>query len=363
MSGTFDLGTAAGRSRRTSVLAMSTGPDHLTASPDDEEMVDPLMVFGIDHEGPLQRLDPQGGAGVPLAAAAADVARYGDRYTSQTQIATVLAYHLMEYGSIASPELASSLVGLHDRPKGSLYVDLGPATLDWLDRSLAGPTRPMVAATVEPAGWIAPLAVWFLDDVDAMVRSVTEVVAMVTLDAPSVVTAGIAVGAIAGASMLMTGQDLVLGAAETGMAVFERLTAHRRFNDLEVAERIPPALDDVKAAMRSTSLEVEALLARAGVPDRVLPVLQAIVVGADGATDGIRRIELACALGPEAAVVVGAMVGGQGGLRRWPWRVSNETWFAEIGRRLQARNAEFRDLPIPYAVEERMRIGDASEHN
>jgi hypothetical protein len=34
--------------------------------------------------------------------------------------------------------------------------------------------------------------------------------------------------------------------------------------------------------------------------------------------------------------------------------VHNDTWFAEIGRRLVSRHAEIRDLPIPYAVEERM---------
>jgi hypothetical protein len=60
--------------------------------------------------------------------------------------------------------------------------------------------------------------------------------------------------------------------------------------------------------------------------------------------------------GSETGAVTGAIVGARSGLRLWPWRVANETWFAEIGRRLVTRYREVRDLPIPYAVEERTKL-------
>ncbi len=59
-------------------------------------------------------------------------------------------------------------------------------------------------------------------------------------------------------------------------------------------------------------------------------------------------------------------MGARSGLLRWPWRVPNDTWFAEIGRRLVIRNRELRDLPVPQAVEERMTMmirTDASEES
>ena len=341
-----------GHGRRLPLPGMAEGSQE--SDEDASETIADVAVPATD--GPLQRLIPQGGAGVPLAAAAADVAAHGSRYTARTQMSTVLAYHLIERDDVIPDLLLDEFHRLLDRPRGSLYVDPGPVLASWLRTG----GRPSTASTSEPAAVVHPLGVWFFDDVEGLVTSVTTIAAMMTSDAPSITTAGIAAGAVAAASHMMTGRDLVLGAAEVGAAVVERLEQQDRLHELAAARSIPAAMDDVKRAVGSTHLEIESLLARAGVPDSVLPVLEGIVA-ASAPLDPIERIEVGVDLGSDAAVVVGAMVGGQTGLRRWPWRVANETWFAEIGRRMEAGTREIGDLPIPFAVEERMRAVTASE--
>jgi hypothetical protein len=76
----------------------------------------------------------------------------------------------------------------------------------------------------------------------------------------------------------------------------------------------------------------------------------AAVAATDGATDG-------AAVGAPVGAVVGAVVGARVGIRAWPWAIANDTWFAEIGRRLVRGPDEVRDLPIPYAVEHHLMSG------
>jgi hypothetical protein len=61
--------------------------------------------------------------------------------------------------------------------------------------------------------------------------------------------------------------------------------------------------------------------------------------------------------GSRLGAVVGAIVGARVGIRAWPWAFANDTWFAEIGRRLVRGPDEVRDLPIPYAVEQHLMSG------
>ncbi len=61
--------------------------------------------------------------------------------------------------------------------------------------------------------------------------------------------------------------------------------------------------------------------------------------------------------GSPAAAIVGAMIGSRVGIRAWPWAFANDTWFAEIGRRVVRGPDEIGDLPIPYAVEQHLMSG------
>ncbi len=84
----------------------------------------------------------------------------------------------------------------------------------------------------------------------------------------------------------------------------------------------------------------------------------AIVLASCPTVEPYRLIEVAASTGgSEMASMVGAMVGARVGLRLWPWVVPNNTWFAEIGRRLVTGDRETRDIPVPYQVEERLTFG------
>ena len=66
--------------------------------------------------------------------------------------------------------------------------------------------------------------------------------------------------------------------------------------------------------------------------------------------------------GSPLAAIVGGIIGARVGIRAWPWAFANDTWFAEIGRRLVRGPWEVRDLPIPYAVEQHLISGERDFH-
>ena len=71
-------------------------------------------------------------------------------------------------------------------------------------------------------------------------------------------------------------------------------------------------------------------------------------------------IEQAARIGGSVlGAAVGGIVGARVGIKAWPWAFANDTWFAEIGRRLVRGPDEVRDLPIPYAVEQHLMSGDS----
>ena len=66
--------------------------------------------------------------------------------------------------------------------------------------------------------------------------------------------------------------------------------------------------------------------------------------------------------GSPLGAIVGGIIGARVGIRAWPWAFANDTWFAEIGRRLVRGPREVRDLPIPYAVEQHLISGERDFH-
>ncbi|MGA7270739.1 MAG: hypothetical protein WB239_06680, partial [Acidimicrobiia bacterium] len=62
--------------------------------------------------------------------------------------------------------------------------------------------------------------------------------------------------------------------------------------------------------------------------------------------------------GSDLAALVGAVVGARVGVRVWPWSIPNDTWFVAIGQRLIAGSRDLADLPVPFAVEQRLTYTD-----
>jgi hypothetical protein len=298
------------------------------------------------------------GAGALLAAAAGDVAAASSHprgYSARTQAATVLAYHVIGHAGVVRADLASELAALDGEPE-SVYVRPSESFRAWLDSVTGGAPAVSSLPTSEMATRVVPLGVWFRTDPDALVRSAVEAVRVENLHAPSIAAAVAVAGAVAGSSLAMAGRDLVLGAGETALRAAALMESEDyRFSRVADAVGVGETLTDLKTGVGMPfDAALEAVAAR-GIGPELAPALASIVAAADPGADPVLTIDAAAgAGGPDGGFLVGALVGARLGLRRWPWTVPNETWFAEIGRRLVAHVTELRDLPIPYAVEQRM---------
>jgi ADP-ribosylglycohydrolase len=194
----------------------------------------------------------------------------------------------------------------------------------------------------------------------ALRETVVEVGAVFHSDLSSIV-AGVVTAAAAAASCFgQSGRDLIAGVVETveltanqvgpglkytGAPSWEDLIADLRLlmdhvGVTEAADAL--AIVDAEAVPEPWDLLRVGLLLAAPLAERAhIPIEQAARVG--GSTLG---------------AVVGGVIGARVGIRAWPWAFANDTWFAEIGRRLVRGPKEVSDLPIPYAVEQHLISGE-----
>lgn len=304
----------------------------------------------------LQSLLVDEGAGTLLASAAGDIAARGRGYSARTQAATVVAYHLLGHSGVDRPALAEELVVLDDEAE-PLYVDPSDEFLSWLRATREGRPAATAVPSAEPATRVVPVGIWFRRDPEAMIGAAIDVARIENLDAATVVTATAVAGAVAASTLVMSGLDLVLAAGEVAHRAAVSVAGEGyRFSRVGLAGSVVEALEGGGELVGLAAGPAREALESRGVPAPLAPVLAAIIVASAADTDPVLAIEdAAIAAGPDAGVVAGGLIGARVGLRRWPWSVPNETWFAEIGRRLVSQVGGIRDLPVPYAVEQRMK--------
>lgn len=312
-----------------------------------------------DPNDPLFSLSVDDGAGAILAAAAGDVAGGADptSYSAITQAATVLAYHLLTHGSVDREVLARGYSELAGGEEGRFTYRAPTAAFDdWLRSSLRGNPTVSSQPSAEPAARSVPIGVFHRRDVTALVTSAVNASRVTHLDAATAVVSAAVAGAVAGSCFVQAGADLVMGAAETADQALQLIEAEPyRFGDVNLAATIPSRLRSLARVVSRDPGDIVVSVHLDGKVEGTDRAVLGVVLGANKLADPIKLIEAAAvAGGSEAGSVAGGIVGARSGLIRWPWRVHNDTWFAEIGRRLVSRHAEIRDLPIPYAVEERM---------
>jgi ADP-ribosylglycohydrolase len=314
------------------------------------------MTSSSDQNTPLFSLVRGEGSGSMLGAAAGDVAggQVATAYSSLTQCATVLAYHLLENDGVEPQGLASGwleLLGEEEVP--SVYRGVSSDFERWLTAARAGEAAATAVASFEPAARIHPIGVWFRRRPELLVEAAIRTARLTHMDAVSVVAAVAVAGGVAASCYGQVGRDLLLGAAEVAGKGLETIEGEEYlFSRVAEARLLVTGLAGAVSGFAHPAREIPADL-----PEPSHQVLAALRLAATPG-EPHRLIEQASQQGGSAlAAAVGAMVGARVGIRSWPWVIPNDTWFVEIGRRLVAGNRETRDIPVPYMVEERITLG------
>jgi ADP-ribosylglycohydrolase len=319
-----------------------------------------------DTNTPLFSLLNGEGSGALLAAAAGDVAGGSSEvgYSFLTQQATVVAYHLMRNDGIDRPLLSDDLLELaSDGLNPSVYRATSEQFQAWLAAVISGEGAATAEPSLEPAVRCHPVGVWFRRDPARLVASAMAAARLTHIDAGSVIAAAAIAGATAASAFAQSGRDLIMGAAEVAdRALVEVIAEDYLYSRVDDAKTLPDLIRRASTWVGVTGEELLDRLATGRDPAATDWPLIAIVLASAVAPEPYRPIEAAALLGgSQVGAMVGAIVGARVGIRSWPWVVPNDTWFAEIGRRLVRGDRETRDIPVPYQVEERLTFGSGRE--
>lgn len=298
------------------------------------------------------------GDGFLLGLAAGDTAggAWELGYSAITEQVTIVAYQLITDDGIDPQRLVGALLeldGLYEEEP--VYRAETPDFRLWLDRARAGTPMPGAERSLDAAARSPALGVAFRRDPESLVAEAIALGRMFHSDAATVAAGVISAAAVAASCFAQSGLDLLAGVAET-VDLADDLGAgpddSGRINDLP---------GEVRALLGSVGVSTaeEAIAAAGGNrDDPIHMVLAGLLLAAPVVPRHHVPISEAARLGgSRLGAVVGAVVGARVGIRAWPWAFANDTWFAEIGRRLARGPREVNDLPIPYAVEQHLMSG------
>lgn len=272
-------------------------------------------------------------------------------YSAVTEQSTVIAYQLILDQELDIDLLVEDLLELDGARDEEPVLRAESAELRmWLDRARAGTPVPGEEPSLDGAARSAVLGVAQRRDADALIDAAVVLGRLFHQDPASVMAGVISAAAVAASCFAQSGLDLVAGVAETVQRSLSRFDG----DFAELPSRVEGLVGDVGITTGDEAL------ARTGGDheDPVQMVLAGVLLAAPVVPRHHLPIEQAARLGgSRLGAVVGAIVGARVGIRAWPWAFANDTWFAEIGRRLVRGPAEVRDLPIPYAVEQHLMSG------
>ncbi|HEU4320139.1 MAG TPA: ADP-ribosylglycohydrolase family protein [Acidimicrobiia bacterium] len=299
------------------------------------------------------------GDGFMLGLAAGDTAggAWELGYSATTEQATIIAYELIESRSVDSNRLVTALLemdGGHDEEP--VFRAESPEFRMWLDRARAGRPVPGEEPSIDGAVRASVIGVAHRNDARKVIAGAIELGRLFHADASSVAAGVIAASAVAASCFAQSGLDLIAGVAESVDQALPELS-----HGLANTGRLDNLVNEVTALIPSvgvTSGEEALAVAGGARDDPVTMMLAGVLLAAPVAQRHHVPIEHAARLGGSPlGAAVGAIVGARVGIRAWPWAFANDTWFAEIGRRVVRGPDEVRDLPIPYAVEQHLMSG------
>ena len=315
----------------------------------------------IDDGGPdpLYSLVSGEGDGFMLGLAAGDTAggAWELGYSAVTEQVTVISYQLIEHRHMEPGQLVRRIRELDgSEDEDNVYRAETPHFRTWLDRAAAGSTVPDDEPSIDGFARSAPIGIAFRRDPGTVIDEAIELGRLFHRDAGSVAAGVICAAAVAASCFGQTGRDLITGVAEAVVPAIPKIgTGLSGADQLEVLES---ELHDLTGSVGTVSGPQAVDLMRKQTDDPVHLALAGLVLAAPLSDRYHTPIEQAARIGGSVlGAGVGAIVGARVGIRAWPWAFANDTWFAEIGRRLVRGPDEIRDLPIPYAVEQHLISG------
>ncbi len=299
------------------------------------------------------------GDGFLLGLAAGDTAggAWDLGYSAITEQVTLISYELITSDALDHRRLVESLLeldGIHEEEP--VYRAETPEFRLWLDRARVGSLMPGEETSLDAAARGPALGVAFRRRPDELVSETVRLGRLFHRDAGTVAAGVISASAVAASCFAQSGLDLIAGVGETVGLALDQLSV-----GLAGAERVAGIPGEIGALLDSVGVTTaeEALAAAGGDrEDPIQMVLAGLLLAAPVAPRHHVPISEASRLGGSLlGSIVGAVVGARVGIRAWPWAFANDTWFAEIGRRLVRGPREVSDLPIPYAVEQHLMSG------
>jgi hypothetical protein len=294
------------------------------------------------------------GAGALLGLAAGDQGA-GAAYGHDAQLAIVVAYELLRFGEVDSDRFRESLVRLAGGRSGRSRLRGTPIWLHgFIEEQETWHAGRGAVAGIDVATRAVPVGIWHRNRPDRLVDDSVRAARATHRDRGSAVAAAVMAGTIAGISHGQYGRDLAAGALEVGRMA-ARATEHidGMLGDpgplLGLLERLQVAIGE----------DPPSILQRCGAGSNSLEaIMAAVAMGAPLRTEPFSLLtDVAPLRRRDLEVMCAAIVGGRVGLIRWPGSVANDTWFAEIGRRLAAGTMMVDDLPDLFEVEERLSHG------
>ncbi len=299
------------------------------------------------------------GDGFMLGLAAGDTAggAWELGYSSITEQATVISYQLIEHRGLDSAGLVRALRELDGGEHGEqVYRSESAHFRAWLDRVAAGSTVPEEEPSLDALPRSAPVGVAFRRDPARLIDEALSLARLFHNDAATVVSGVISAAAVAASCFAQSGLDFVSAVTDTVGQALPRigpgLARPERLDEVE------PLLGVIarNVGLTEGGQALEVLGGDASDPLHVS--LMGLLLAAPVTERYHTAVEQAARVGGSpAAALVGSMVGSRVGIRAWPWAFANDTWFAEIGRRLVRGPDQVGDLPIPYAVEQHLMSG------
>lgn len=304
------------------------------------------------------------GDGFMLGVAAGDAAggAWELGYSAVTEQATVISYLLIEHRHLDPPELVRALREMDGSEDGdTVYRSETPHFRAWLDRAAAGSPVPEEEPSIDGVVRAIPIGVAFRRDPTAVTRETLAAGRIFDRHSKSLAAGVMSAAAVAASCFGQSGADLIAGVADTVLPLVDTISASalqpESLGSLE--ETLGSMVGAVGVRDGSQALE----LAGGDLTDPLHLMLAGILLAAPISERHHTPIEQAARIGGSTlGAAVGAMVGARVGIRAWPWAFANDTWFAEIGRRVSRGPDEVRDLPIPYAVEQHLISGSLPGH-